>query len=310
MKIETIKERIKMSKTKLEKINGTLERHNKQLLKKSKALIDIGIDLKNYDKYDRKVITSEAYWDVCDYESKLKDIENNAKKIREVNVTLAKLQEQLENQLAKEIETNNLIPEVLNVFLENWKQKCITFYNELATEYITLVSKEYTEYAITLEELKEFKMEIRNKETRRYEMVNKYSDEEVEKILSVEISEYKRAEIKRTIRYRYIQKFKDSHFASDMAVLEKIIEHHETINNIMLNKILDYDVKMKKETFISRIKEVIGEIKDLSGLNISSKGEINGIAKGLKANAKVETISAGGYAVQCWHYRVLVNTIK
>ena len=39
-------------------------------------------------------------------------------------------------------------------------------------------------------------------------------------------------------------------------------------------------------------------------------GEINGIAEGEKGRAKVETIGAGGYNIQCYHFRVLVNKIE
>jgi hypothetical protein len=44
-------------------------------------------------------------------------------------------------------------------------------------------------------------------------------------------------------------------------------------------------------------------------LRIDSIGEINGIIQGTISNAKVRTITAGGYNIQCFHYRVLVNKI-
>ena len=66
----------------------------------------------------------------------------------------------------------------------------------------------------------------------------------------------------------------------------------------------------KYEDLCNRISAVVGEIKDASNLSIGNKnGEINGTVTGSKGNAKVETISAGGYAVQCFHYRVLVHKI-
>jgi len=70
------------------------------------------------------------------------------------------------------------------------------------------------------------------------------------------------------------------------------------------------DVAIKKEMFINRIKEVTGDIKNLNGLNMGMNGEINGIAEGENGKAKVETIGAGGYNIQCYHFRVLVNEIK
>jgi len=309
MKIETLKDRIKKTEEKVAKINTTLERHKSQLNKKSSALTNKGINLENYDKYDREKIDHDTYWELCDYEHKLEDIENNEKKLKEACNSLTKLVEQLNNQIAKEKNTNNLIPEVLNIFLENWKQKCIEFYTTLANEYITLIAKEHTEYEITKEELDQLKKKKYNSRNGYYETVNMYNEEVTEKILSGNIKEYEKRSVLHEIRHRHIETFKSSHFASDIVIISKIIDHEE-INYTILNNILDEDVKIKKEQFISRIKEVIGEIKDLTGLTISSQGEINGIAKGIKCNAKVETITVGGYNVQCFHYRVLVNTIK
>lgn len=309
MKIETIKERIEKSKEKIIKLNKTLERHNLQLAKKSKALTDKGINLEKYDKYDKDVIDHDTYWDLCDYEHKLDDIKNTTKKIQEASKTLEGLQKQLDDQLAKDEKTNNMIPEVLNVFLENWKQKCITYYTALADEYIKLISKNYKEINITKEELEELQTRKYDSKAHEYVYVQKYTDKEIEAILNNSISEYELDSIKSSIQRRHISKFRHSRFASDIGVIDRIIDDY-TINNSKLNAILDYDVKVKKEMFIERIKQVIGDIKDLSGLKISANGEINGIAKGVKCNAKVETIGAGGYNIQCYHFRVLVNLVR
>lgn len=309
MKIETLKDRIKKAEEKKVKLNGTLERHQKQLEKKAKVLIDKEIDPKNCDRYDYAGgINSEIYWAICDYDSKSEDIKNNEKKIAEVETTLKSLKEQLENQLAKENEVENSIPEVLNTFLENWKQKCFEYYTKLANNYIEVISKKEEDYDITREELKALKRREYNRAIHGYEYVDKYTNEQIENILKG-ISTYDIEDIKYYIRDRHIKDFRNKHFASDMSIVDDIVEN-DTINDNRLNKILDYDVKVKKEMFISRIKEVIGEIKDLTGLRIGNNGEINGIAKGVKCNAKVETITAGGWNIQCYHFRVLVNTIK
>lgn len=309
MKIETLKDRIKKAEEKLIKINGTLARHKKQLEKKSKVLIDKGIDLNNYDKYDRSIITDETYWDICDYEHKLEDIDNNNKKIKETINIIEKLKKQLSDQLAKENEVENSIPKALNVFLENWKQKCFDYYIELTNEYIEIISKKEEDYKITKEELKALKEKKYSRKSYNYEYVDKYTNEEIENILNNDIPKYKIGNIKYYIKDRYINEFRNRHFASDMVIVDKIISD-DIINNDKLNKILDDEVKAKKEMFIYRIKQVIGEIKDLSQLRIAGTGEINGIAKGVKCNAKVETITAGGYNIQCYHFRVLVNIIK
>lgn len=306
MKIETLKDRIKKAEEKLTKLNGTLERHQKQLNKKAKVLTDRGIDLNNYDKYDKTKIDHDTYWDLCDYEHKLEDIENTNKKIIEATKSLEKYKEQLKNQLEKDEETENLIPEVLNIFLENWKQKCIGFYIQLANKYIDL---KFKEYEVTREELEKLEDEHYNFKTGKNEISKKYTDEQINEILEKGANYIYYDNVKSHINYRYFTNFKKSLFATDLYVVEKIVDYNK-INNETLNKILDAEVKTKKEMFINRIKEVIGEIKDLTGLRIGGNGEINGIAKGIKCDAKVETIGAGGYNIQCYHFRVLVNTVK
>lgn len=77
-----------------------------------------------------------------------------------------------------------------------------------------------------------------------------------------------------------------------------------------LEAILTKEVENKYEDLVNRISKVTGEIKDCQNLYIANNGSINGYVVGEKAKAKVETITAGGYNIQCLHYRVLVNKIR
>lgn len=84
-----------------------------------------------------------------------------------------------------------------------------------------------------------------------------------------------------------------------------------TVDKEKLTKILADEKVRKYDDLVNRITKVTGVITDASGLYIGDKnGEINGVVIGEDGKAKVETISAGGYAVQCFHYRVLVHKIK
>lgn len=91
---------------------------------------------------------------------------------------------------------------------------------------------------------------------------------------------------------------------------------------INVNKI-EYDVnedaRRKYKILVNRISSIAGNITDAKGLRIGGNGEINGIVKGDKGTAKIETIIAGGYNQniivnvkhgQIAHYRVLVKEIK
>lgn len=66
----------------------------------------------------------------------------------------------------------------------------------------------------------------------------------------------------------------------------------------------------KLEDLFFRIYGVTGSIVDGSHLDISAKGNLDGVIVGEKATVKVDTISAGGYNIQCFHYRTLVKPMK
>lgn len=310
MKIETLKSRILKSEEKIAKINGTLERHKNQLEKISKVLIEEGIDVNNYsnyNKYDYRL--TKVCEDMWKYERKKEDVESNEKKLSEAMFVLNKLKQQLEDQTAKENKADETIPEEINIFLDNWKKRCVEYYTRLANEYIALKEKKYDEYELTRESLALIEKREYDKKTFSYIWVKKFNDEEIEKILVMTLDKYQIEELQEGLYDYHIRKFEKSHFMSDINMLKNIINEDLQIDNDKLNKILDNDVKEKKIIFIERIKEVIGEIKGFENLSIVL-GELNGVAIGTKCNAKVETISAGGYNIQCFHYRVLVNAIK
>ena len=76
-----------------------------------------------------------------------------------------------------------------------------------------------------------------------------------------------------------------------------------------LNKYLDKDIEDKYFQLIDQVTKITGEILSAEGLKIKA-GELNGVIKGTKGIAKIHTISAGGYNIQCFHYRTLVKEVK
>jgi len=66
----------------------------------------------------------------------------------------------------------------------------------------------------------------------------------------------------------------------------------------------------KYDFIISRTMELIGQITDASLLSIGQKGDLNGYIKGINGTAHVQTVGAGGWNIQCFHFRTLINKVK
>ena len=77
-----------------------------------------------------------------------------------------------------------------------------------------------------------------------------------------------------------------------------------------LRNVLDREAEDKYDFIIARTEKIVGEITDASNLSIGYKGDLNGRIDGTDGSAWVETIGAGGYNIQCFHFRTLIKPIK
>ena len=73
-----------------------------------------------------------------------------------------------------------------------------------------------------------------------------------------------------------------------------------------IDEILTKEAAHKKTRFIAQIEKRVGECTE-AHLYIGEGGDVNGTATGLLGTATVRTITAGGYNIQCFHFRVLVK---
>ena len=69
------------------------------------------------------------------------------------------------------------------------------------------------------------------------------------------------------------------------------------------------DCKARYFQLVEEVTEITGIIQDATNLHISG-GELNGIIIGERGKAKINTFSAGGWNIQCYHYRHKVTKVK
>lgn len=77
-----------------------------------------------------------------------------------------------------------------------------------------------------------------------------------------------------------------------------------------LLKIIEKEAATKEKTLIARVNKEVGSIIKALSLKVGVNGELNGTIKCENGTCKIETIYAGGYNIQCLHYRVLVHKIN
>ena len=75
-------------------------------------------------------------------------------------------------------------------------------------------------------------------------------------------------------------------------------------------KNIERDAITKEQMLIKRVNKAVGTIVKSITLNVGVNGELNGIIEGVNGKCKIETIYAGGYNIQCLHYRVLVHKVS
>jgi hypothetical protein len=195
---------------------------------------------------------------------------------------------------------------VIDTFLENWKQEAKKYYLAKFEEYKEVRTKTYE---VNTENLKKV-----TKYHQGYE--RKYSDEKIIQLFE-EIKAHEewcnkaynrnstynhiKERLESEINYEFRKLFEERVGKSTIYILERISD---------LDEILDKEVKVKKANIISRVEKAIGKIIDASYLKVAENSELNGIIVGENGRCKVDTITAGGWNIQCIHFRVLVKKLK
>lgn len=250
---------VESSKKNIERLNGTIARHQARKAKLEKKLETLTDE-------------REIYWTKSDISDCEDDISNRMKDLATEQEKLQRWEEKLKIEQQKDVCPVKAIED----FLLNWKEKARAYYMKEAQEYID----EYQRYKDTLDKLsngdslyqytKEWQ-EGYNKETKRF-------------------NAWKRAHVS--------------------AVTERVTNaYRKEIDTEMLETIIHQEKVRKADSLMRRVADMVGEVTDASGLYIADNLELNGTVVGTKGSATVTTIYAGGYNIQCLHFRVLIHRL-
>lgn len=88
------------------------------------------------------------------------------------------------------------------------------------------------------------------------------------------------------------------------------LDSKRNFDSLKLKKELEQEKKSKYDDIVNRANKICGTITDATGLSVGEKGELNGLVIGDRGRAYIETIGAGGYNIQCFHFRTLIHERK
>lgn len=175
---------------------------------------------------------------------------------------------------------NNL--KEIKEFISQWKDRAINYY----TDKITFYHKEY----------RRMNSEHANFHNNRYSIMKEqnWTDEQYREEYKKREEEYKNLKLQMAedITKRFAQ---DIYWYR----LEECLER--------MKKAINKDAELKEKMLVARVNKAVGTIVKAIELNVGVNGELNGYIKGENGTCKIETIYAGGYNIQCLHYRVLVK---
>lgn len=221
-------------------------------------------------KLDRIAMAESTDWEVNPYYYSEQDKRWALKDLEDAKKALADYNEKLMQELEKAASRNVV---VITQFLDNWKARVRQHYIDAVPAYLE-AKQEYAEYERNYCDLMNWKIPYSEKEQR------KQLREEEHKVREAYLS-----------KWNWIIQYMD----------------RNELDLKKLDKDLEQEANRKYDFIIERTNAIVGQITDASNLSIGAKDDLNGFIIGTKGKAKVQTIGAGGYNIQCYHFRTLIN---
>ena len=217
-------------------------------------------------------------WEVNPYYYDERDKKWTVKDLEAARAALE--QYKAEFQTAQEKAASRNVEAVLT-FLENWKARVYDFYSRKFVEY-QAAHKEWDAY---------YKKHCETESGLRY-------NDPVRKQLDAEYREARKAF---NDKWAFIDPYTHRRWNEAAQQYEWLFDSEK------LKKELIEEANAKYDDIIERTNKITGRITDASALSVGEKGELNGYIIGEHGTAKVQTIGAGGYNIQCFHFRTLIH---
>ena len=310
MTIEQLQEKRDKAQEKYDKKLNIIEKHKakKQKLADKLTAKDIPLDANVYeikDKYGYDVF--DMLYDYQGMDGTIKDATRNA---NEAYVVLNNWERKLQQEISNMEYINEYCPQVIRDFLDAWEIRTVEWYKRRYERFVEFKkSLEKDEIEVGKKVICEF-----GTDKAKADFLEAYNRGDMKTCWecihnrNFDIRKQMNSALKEA-RLDYSGKKEQESFFGQMVLMMHTYRKDEERNEWLCKEIAQ-DKKRKMIDFVRRIEKIVGTIEDVSYLLISPQGDIDGLVIGDKGKAKVNTISAGGWNIQCFHYRVLVKKVK
>lgn len=235
-------------------------------------------------KLERISKAEATNWTVNPYCYDESDLRRANRELTEAEKALAEYKAQL--TAANEMEASRNVPAITE-FLTAWKAHVTEFYTSLFSKYPEAL-KQYHE------DMKPYTMDYYKELQFKKQQPDAWREWNTAKKMIKEAF---------TVRFACIAPYIDRVYNPTTQCYDQF-----ALNTDKMNKDLQTEYDRKYDFIIARTNEIVGQITDASNLSVGLKGDLNGYIIGTKGCCSVKTIGAGGYNIQCYHFRTLIHS--